>query len=61
MAKDNGYAEKYHIPLSKVYVDPRPHDCEWDKAPIGSKYCHFEKVISTDKNEHGTVTAVYVN
>jgi hypothetical protein len=55
-----GYAEKYHVNLTKVSVDPKPHDCEWGKAPIGSKYCHFEKIVLTDKNEHSEVTAVYV-
>ena len=56
-----GYVVKYGLPDSKVSIEPKPHDCEWGKAPIGSKYCHFEKIVLTDKNEHDKVTAVYVN
>lgn len=56
-----GYAAKYELADDKVFVQSKPHDCEWGKAPIGSKYCHFEKIVLTDKNEHGKVTAVYVN
>jgi hypothetical protein len=56
-----GYASKYGLPDNKVFVQSKPHDCEWGKAPIGSKYCHFEKIVLTDKNEQGKVTAVYVN
>ncbi len=56
-----GYAAKYEVSDDKVYVESKPHDCEWDKAPIGKKYCHFNSVILTDKNEHGKVTAVYVH
>ena len=56
-----GYAVKYGLPDSKVSIEPKPHDCEWGKAPIGSKYCHFEKIVLTAKNERGKVTAVYVN
>ena len=56
-----GYAAKYELPDDKVYVQSKPHDCEWGKAPIGNKYCHFEKSVITDKDSHGKVTAVYVN
>jgi hypothetical protein len=56
-----GYAAKYNLPNDKVYIEPKPHDCEWDKAAIGNKYCHFEKTVLTEKNSQGKVTAVYVN
>ena len=56
-----GYANKYEVREEEVYVQAKPHDCEWGKAPIGNKYCHFEKTISTEKNSQGKVTAVYVN
>jgi len=55
-----GYAEKYNVPESKVHVDPKPHDCEWGKAPIGNKYCHFEKTVSAVRDSQGKVMAVYV-
>ena len=56
-----GYAEKYEVPENKVYIETKPHDCEWGKAPLGNKYCHFEKTVHTDTDSHGKVTAVYVS
>ena len=55
-----GYANKYELPDNKVFVEPKPHDCEWGKAPLGNKYCHYEKKILTDKDPQGKVVAVYV-
>jgi hypothetical protein len=37
------YASKYSVPSRSVYIEPKPHDCEWDAAPIGNKYCHYKK------------------
>jgi len=37
-----GYAWKYDIANSKVVVGMRPHDCEWQTAPLGDKNCHYE-------------------
>jgi hypothetical protein len=56
-----GYTAKYSLPEAKVYVQPKPHDCEWGKAPIGKKYCHFEKLVTPEKDDHGKVTEVYVS
>lgn len=53
--------EQYEVPKDKVYVEPKPHDCEWGKAPLGNKYCDFEKEVVTDRDAHGNVTAVYVS
>ena len=30
------------------------------KAPLGSKYCHFEKAVNPIKDENGKVVEVYV-
>jgi hypothetical protein len=41
----------------QVIVDPRPHNCEWLTAPLGSKHCHYDPVVRsvrtsvTDKGE----------
>jgi hypothetical protein len=56
-----GYGLKYTDSPDQVFIQPKPHDCEWGKAPLGNKYCHFERQISFDKDEHGKVKAVYVN
>lgn len=37
------YAIKYGITdKSHLLEMPKPHDCDWGKAPIGNKECHFE-------------------
>ena len=54
-----GYAMKYETKGDHVYVQPKPHDCEWRKAPIGNKYCHFEKVVEKHRAADGT-PEVYV-
>ena len=55
-----GYSMKYGVDQKHVFVAPKPHDCEWGKAPIGNKYCHFEQVVTTDNNQNGN-KEVYVN
>lgn len=34
---------------STVVIDREPHDCDFLKAPIGDKYCHFDKEVVYDK------------
>jgi hypothetical protein len=55
-----GYALKYDINVDHVYVDDQPHDCEWGKAPLGDKYCHYKKMVALGKN-NGRVSDVYVS
>lgn len=40
------YAAAYNIPSSEVYVQDKPHDCAFLAAPLGEKYCHYERTIS---------------
>jgi len=40
------YAAGYNIPSSEVYVQDKPHDCAFLAAPLGVKYCHYERTIS---------------
>jgi len=41
-------AFNHNVELENVYEDPKPHDCEWDSAPLGSKHCHYEsRVVQT--------------
>lgn len=55
-----GYSVKFEVNEKDVFVQPKPHDCEWDKAPIGNKYCHFESVVTTENGANGKIKAVYV-
>jgi hypothetical protein len=45
---------------SQIILDPKPHGCDFDDAPLGNKHCHCEKVVTPEKDSSGKVTAVYV-
>ena len=45
------YAMQYNTDSENVLIDGKPHDCAFLKAPIGSKYCHFEKIVVTQKGD----------
>ena len=35
------------VDSSKVTIDKRPHDCDFFSAPLGNKFCHYEKAVFT--------------
>jgi len=39
------YAWAYVIPESDVYIQEKPHDCAFLAAPLGEKYCHYERIV----------------
>ena len=41
------YALQYDTGVREVNVATKPHDCEFWAAPLGNKYCHYERRIST--------------
>lgn len=41
------YAMANNIGSDKVIVEDFPHDCAFFAAPLGAKYCHYERVVST--------------
>ena len=41
------YAISYGVDSAKVTVADRPHDCAFLAAPLGAKYCHYDREIST--------------
>jgi hypothetical protein len=56
-------ADQYHVSQDAVVVEPKPHGCDFDDAPLGNKHCHFEKVVTTEKacpSPSCRVTSVYV-
>jgi len=55
------YAIQYHIPRTRVQVEDEPHECEFDKAPIGNKYCHYEKQVSKIKDDAGRTGGIFVS
>ena len=59
------YAWRYKVSSdldgAEVSVDARPHDCEFWTAPVGSKNCHYEAVVTTvrTKRADGKILASY--
>ena len=41
------YSLQYDVPYSKITIEKEPHDCNFLAAPLGEKYCHYERVIET--------------
>jgi len=56
------YAMEYDTESQYVVIDREPHDCEFFKAPIGSKNCHFHRSVATQKGDASVnnKTLVYV-
>jgi hypothetical protein len=57
-------ANEYHISKQNVVVEPKPHGCDFDDAPLGNKHCHFEKNVDVERAcslPDCRVTAVYVS
>jgi hypothetical protein len=40
------YALTHEVPVERVAVDKKPHDCEFNTAPIGSKNCHYDARVA---------------
>lgn len=49
------YAMAYGLDSEKVIIASRPHDCAFLAPPLGEKYCHYEREVSTLR--WGTSTA----
>jgi hypothetical protein len=57
-------AQEYKIAEDKVVVEPKPHGCDFDDAPLGNKHCHYEKSVDVERVCPGPdckVTGVYVS
>ena len=55
-----GYHYKYYVSEDHIFIDEKPHDCAFDRAPIGNKYCHYDEQVTQIKNGKGEVTDVFV-
>jgi hypothetical protein len=40
------YAIQYGVNYDQVYMNDRPHDCNFLHAPLGDKDCHYEIKVS---------------
>jgi hypothetical protein len=50
----------YQLDSEHVDVENKPADCDWGRAPLGDKGCHYQKQVAPLKNEKGVVIKVYV-
>ena len=56
------YGIQYSTQSQYVVIDSKPHDCDFFKAPIGNKYCHFDREVAALKdNQHPNQPLVYVS
>ena len=39
------YSIKYAVSADKIYLDPKPPDCDFWHAPVGNKGCHYQNVV----------------
>src|SRR5215469_4914762 len=37
----------------QTLVDPKPHDCDFDSAPVGEKYCDYETITNAEWEQCG--------
>jgi hypothetical protein len=57
-------ADQYHVSADKIVIEPKPHGCDFDDAPLGNKHCHYDKSVDVQRACPGPdcqVTAVYVS
>src|SRR5262249_54218442 len=40
MPEKERLAHEYHVSQAKVFIEPKPHGCDFDDAPLGNKHCH---------------------
>ena len=36
------YALLNRVPVDRVEIQKKPHDCEFETSPLGSKHCHYD-------------------
>ncbi len=53
LAEQYWYSFTKDVPRTRVFVSPRPMDCDFSHAPIGRKQCHYKKLVDMDKDESG--------
>jgi hypothetical protein len=41
------YAMTYGVNSDNVVLESHPHDCAFLAAPLGEKYCHYDREVST--------------
>jgi hypothetical protein len=52
------YALRNHVEPDRVTIMPKPHDCDFSKAPLGDKECHYESVVTKSRDKQGDYVIV---
>jgi len=39
------YSFQYDLPEEKITIESKPHDCNFFAAPLGAKYCEYERRV----------------
>jgi hypothetical protein len=39
------YGVQYKVAFSEVHTSNKPSDCDWSRAPLGNKGCHYKAVV----------------
>jgi hypothetical protein len=52
------YALQNDVEPDRVTIMPEPHDCDFSKAPIGDKECHYERVVTKLRDKQGDYVVV---
>ena len=47
----------------QITINRKPHDCEWDSAPIGNKHCRYDEVVTVFNSDDKVIdgTGIEVN
>jgi len=43
LSQESFAAMKYSVHFDHVHTQDKPHDCEFEAAPLGKKYCAYVK------------------
>jgi hypothetical protein len=57
-------AERYQLSKDRVFVQTKPHGCEYNDSPLGEKHCHYEKTVDVSREcpaDNCRVTGVHVS
>ena len=44
-----------------VFLENKPHDCDFLKAPLGDNNCHYDRRVSTEKDSKTDKVNVYIS
>jgi hypothetical protein len=55
------YSFWYHVDSDNVVIEEQPHNCDWERAPLGDKGCHYKKVVTRQRNDGHKVTGIYIS